>query len=250
MVPLLATQDPQSFPDVRRALRHPNGLLAAGGDLSPERLLSAYRRGIFPWFSEGDPILWWSPDPRTVLVPEQIRISRSLRKRLRRRLLGVTLDRSFGQVIRACSAPRGADGGTWIVPRMVRAYETLHRLGWGHSVEVWQGERLVGGLYGVALGRVFFGESMFSRADDASKVALVYLCERLGAWGFGLIDCQMRTDHLISLGAQEIPRGHFVALLDRFCPLPGPTGTWDQGDFQFPKGPDPGHPGQHEDPAP
>lgn len=253
MVPLLATQDPHSFPDVHRALRHPNGLLAVGGDLSPERLLSAYRRGIFPWFSEGDPILWWSPDPRTILVPEQIRISRSLRKRLRRRLLGVTLDRAFGPVIRACSAPRGADGGTWILPRMVRAYETLHRLGWAHSVEVWQEERLVGGLYGVALGRVFFGESMFSRADDASKVALVHLCERLGAWGFGLIDCQMRTDHLISLGAQEIPRRLFVSLLDRFCTLPGPTGTWDQGDLQFPQGrqgPDPRRPGPHEDLAP
>ena len=241
MVPLLATQDPQSFPDVRRALRHPNGLLAAGGDLSPERLLSAYRRGIFPWFSEGDPILWWSPDPRTVLLPEQIRISRSLRKRLRHRLLGASMDRAFGDVIRGCAAPRGADHGTWIVPPMVSAYETLHRLGWAHSVEVWQGDRLVGGLYGVALGGVFFGESMFSLVDDASKVALAHLCERLCGWGFGLIDCQMRTDHLISLGAREIPRGHFVALLDRFCPLPGPSGSWDQGEIQFPQGPAPWH---------
>jgi leucyl/phenylalanyl-tRNA--protein transferase len=247
MVPLLAIQDPHRFPDVRRALRHPNGLLATGGDLSPERLLSAYRRGIFPWFSEGDPILWWSPDPRTVLYPEEIRVSRSLRKQLRRGLLEVSLDRAFGAIIRACAAPRGTEGGTWIVAPMVRAYETLHRLGWAHSVEVWQEDRLVGGLYGVALGRVFFGESMFSRTDNASKVALVHLCERLQAWGFGLIDCQMRTDHLISLGAREMPRGHFVALLNRYCPLPGPTGSWDQGVIKSPEVPDPGQPGRHEE---
>lgn len=237
MVPLLATQDPSSFPDVRRALRHPNGLLAVGGDLSPERLLIAYRRGIFPWFGEGDPILWWSPDPRTVLVPHEVRISRTLRKRLLRRTLGVSTDRCFGTVIHACAAPRHANGGTWLVPPMVLAYETLHRLGWAHSVEVWDGDRLVGGLYGVALGRVFFGESMFSRVDDASKVALVHLCERLSAWDFGLIDCQMRTEHLIRLGAQEIPRGHFVAHLDRLCPLPAAAGSWGQGEVQFPQWP-------------
>jgi leucyl/phenylalanyl-tRNA--protein transferase len=250
MVPLLAAQDPTGFPDVRLALRHPNGLLAAGGDLSPERLLSAYRRGIFPWFGEGDPILWWSPDPRTVLFPEGLRVSRSLRKRLRRRELGASMDRSFGAVIQACAAPRGGDGGTWIVPRMVAAYETLNRLGWAHSVEVWEGDRLVGGLYGVALGRVFFGESMFSRRDDASKVALVHLCERLNSWGFGLIDCQMRTDHLISLGATEIPRGGFVTLIDRFCPLPGATGSWDDGEIRFPGAPEPEIPGQREELAP
>lgn len=247
MVPLLTRQDPSRFPDVGDALRHPNGLLAAGGDLSTERLLSAYRRGIFPWFSEGDPILWWSPDPRTVLIPERLRISRSLRKRLRRRLLGVSMDQAFGAVIRACAAPRGPDEGTWIVPAMVRAYETLHRLGWAHSVEVWSGERLVGGLYGVALGRVFFGESMFSRADDASKVALVHLCERLSAWGFGLIDCQMRTEHLLSLGAEEIPRDQFVTLLDRFCPLPGPTGPWEQEDIRSPRAEDHERSGPHQD---
>jgi leucyl/phenylalanyl-tRNA---protein transferase len=240
MIPLLAAQDPHSFPAVHRALRRPNGLLAAGGDLSPERLLSAYQRGIFPWFGDGDPILWWSPDPRTILPPSQIRISRSLRKRLRRRLLGVTMDRSFAEVIRACSAPREPEsGGTWIVPQMIRAYEALHRLGWAHSVEVWQEERLVGGLYGVAVGRVFFGESMFSQVDDASKVALVHLCERLQAWDFGLIDCQMRTDHLISLGALEIPRPQFVTLLELHCALPGRRGSWDQGDLQFPGGPAP-----------
>lgn len=235
MVPLLAPQDPDSFPDVSRALREPNGLLAVGGDLSPKRLLSAYRRGIFPWFGEGDPLLWWSPDPRTVLYPTEFRVSRSLRKRLRNRLLGVTMDRAFDDVIHGCSAPRGPDrSGTWIVPRMVRAYETLHHLGWAHSVEVWQGEALVGGLYGVAIGQAFFGESMFSRVADASKVALLHLCERLDARGFGLIDCQMRTNHLISLGAREIPRRQFVAELDRLCTHQGPTGSWGSGEARFP----------------
>lgn len=242
MIPLLAPQDPSSFPDVHRALREPNGLLAVGGDLSPERLLSAYRRGIFPWFGQGDPILWWSPNPRTILRPREIRVSRSLRKRLRRGLLGVSMDRSFGAVIRACAAPRDGEGGTWIVPRMVSAYEALHGLGWAHSVEVWDGGQLVGGLYGVALGKVFFGESMFSRVSDASKIALVHLCDRLDSLGFGLIDCQMRTEHLVSLGAEEIPRAHFVTLLDHLCPLPGLTGSWDQGDIQFPRCPEPERP--------
>lgn len=242
MIPVLAMQDPSGFPDVRRALREPNGLLAVGGDLSPERLLSAYRRGIFPWFGQGDPILWWSPDPRTILRPREIRVSRSLRKRLRQRRLGVSMDRSFGAVIRACAAPRSGEGGTWIVPRMINAYETLHRLGWAHSVEVWDAEQLVGGLYGVALGRAFFGESMFSRVSDASKIALVHLCDRLDSLGFGLIDCQMRTEHLVSLGAEEIPRALFVALLDRLCPLPGPSGSWDQGDIQFPRCPETARP--------
>ncbi len=238
MIPLLAAHDPSRFPDVRRALREPNGLLAAGGDLSPQRLAGAYRRGIFPWFGVGDPILWWSPDPRTVLVPDRIRISRSLRKRLRRRELGVTMDRDFGAVIRACAAPREPDGGTWIVPEMVAAYERLHRLGLAHSLEVWSGDptgdRLVGGLYGVSIGRVFFGESMFSRSTDASKVALVHLCDRFRAWGLDLIDCQMHTEHLASLGAQTVQRRIFVDWLNRLCPLPGRVGSWDDGDIHFP----------------
>jgi leucyl/phenylalanyl-tRNA--protein transferase len=234
MIPLLAPDDPSPFPDVRRALRHPNGLLAAGGDLSPERLTRAYRRGIFPWFNAGDPILWWSPDPRTVLLPNQIRLSRSLRKRLRRRELGVTMDRDFASVIRACAAPRGPEGGTWILPEMTAAYEALHHLGLAHSVEVWEGADLVGGLYGVAIGRVFFGESMFSRAADASKVALVHLCQRLAEWGFGLIDCQMRTEHLVRLGAVELPRQQFLTWLDRYCPLSGRVGTWDDGCLHHP----------------
>lgn len=239
MIPLLAVQDPDSFPDVNRALSEPNGLLAVGGDLSPKRLLCAYRRGIFPWFGEGDPLLWWSPDPRTVLFPDEIRISRSLRKRLRRRRLGVSMDRVFSDVIRGCSQARGPSrSGTWILPPMVRAYEALHRLGWAHSVEVWEGETLVGGLYGVAIGQVFFGESMFSRVDDASKVALVQLCEHLDALDFRLIDCQMRTDHLIRLGALEIPRREFVTLLDRFCAHPEASGSWDRGQIRFPQVPD------------
>lgn len=241
MIPLLKPQDPRAFPDVHRALRHPNGLLAAGGDLSPQRLTSAYRRGIFPWYSPGDPILWWSPDPRTVLDPDRIHISRSLRKRLRQRALGVTLDRDFSRVIQGCAAPRHAEGGTWIVPEMIAAYETLHRLGFAHSVEVWEGDALVGGLYGVAIGRVFYGESMFSLVSDASKVALVQLCQTLARWGFGLIDCQMRTEHLLSLGAEEVSRARFVVLLDRFCGLPGKLGSWDDGGLHYPQHRDPLH---------
>lgn len=220
MIARLDPHDRESFPDLRHALREPNGLLAVGGDLSPTRLAHAYRRGIFPWFSAGDPILWWSPDPRTVLFPSQIRISRSLGKRLRNASFDVTLNRSFSAVIRCCAAPRDAQGGTWLVPEMIAAYETLHARGLAHSVEVWQDGQLVGGLYGVAIGRAFFGESMFSRVSDASKIALVHLCRQLTEWEFGLIDCQMRTDHLIRMGAIEMPRAEFVALLDRFCTQP------------------------------
>jgi leucyl/phenylalanyl-tRNA--protein transferase len=235
MITWLDPRDRTAFPDVKHALRHPNGLLAVGGDLSPERLEQAYRRGIFPWFNRGDPILWWSPDPRTVLFPAGLRISRSLRKRLRKEPFRLTLDRAFGQVIRACAAPREADGDTWILPAMIRAYEALHRRGLAHSVEVWQEGELVGGLYGVAIGRAFFGESMFSWADDASKVALVYLCERLGHWGFGLIDCQMRSDHLMRLGAVEISRDQLIGHLERLCRESGQAGSWDDGEEHLPR---------------
>lgn len=205
----LAPNPTSPFPDPALAETEPNGLLAVGGDLSPDRLCNAYRLGIFPWYSEGQPILWWSPDPRLVLLPEQFRISRSLRKTLGRGSLSVSLDRDFGAVIRACAAPRPDAAGTWILPEMVRAYERLHALGLAHSAEAWHDGQLVGGLYGIAMGRVFFGESMFSRARDASKVALVHLVRRLAAWDYTLIDCQVYTPHLASLGATEIPREDF-----------------------------------------
>ncbi|HET9470014.1 MAG TPA: leucyl/phenylalanyl-tRNA--protein transferase, partial [Usitatibacter sp.] len=203
MIPWLRGDEP--FPPVSKALRSPNGLLCAGGDLSPARLVEAYRHGIFPWFSEGDPILWWSPDPRMVLFPEELRVSRSLRKTLARGVYETRVDTAFRPVIEACAAPRDAHGGTWIVPGMVDAYTRLHALGIAHSVESWSGDVLVGGLYGLALGKVFFGESMFSRATDASKVALVRLAQRLRERQFRVIDCQQATAHLASLGAREIP---------------------------------------------
>lgn len=222
------------FPDIALAETEPNGLLAVGGDLSVARLANAYRRGIFPWFNAGDPILWWSPSPRTVLFPEGLHVSRSLGKRLRRRQLAVTRDRAFDAVIAACSAPRRDDGGTWLVPEMIAAYRRLHRHQLAHSIEVWRDSALVGGLYGVALGGVFFGESMFSRADDASKIALVHLCQQLGEWGYGLIDCQVMSAHLLRLGAIEIPRAHFAALIDLWGQLPGRPGSWDDGQHHFP----------------
>ncbi len=198
------------FPPVERARRRPNGLLAAGGDLSPERLLRAYRAGIFPWFSDGEPILWWSPDPRMVLFPSELQIARSLAKTLRKGDFEVRADSAFEQVIQACSEPRPRQRGTWITAAMQSAYTRLHRLGVAHSVETWRGGELIGGLYGVALGRMFYGESMFSRATDASKIALVHLVHQLRRWEFGLIDCQMNTPLLSSFGAREIPRAEFT----------------------------------------
>jgi leucyl/phenylalanyl-tRNA--protein transferase len=198
------------FPPVEKALKSPNGLLCAGGDLSPERIIAAYSRGIFPWFSEGDPILWWSPDPRMVLFPDELKVSRSLRKTVDRGVFETRFDTAFREVIAQCAAPRDGQSGTWIVPEMVAAYTELHDLGVAHSVESWQEGELVGGLYGLSIGRVFFGESMFARAPDASKVALVKLVERLRAQGCDLIDCQQATRHLASLGAREIPRAEFA----------------------------------------
>src|SRR5512143_508815 len=202
-----------SFPPVSQALRMPNGLLAAGGDLSVARLLEAYRHGIFPWFSEGEPILWVSPDPRMVLFPGEFRISHSLRKTLRKNRHVVRFDCAFEQVMRACAAPREGAGGTWIHEEMIAAYCELHRMGYAHSVETWLDGQLIGGLYGVALGRMFYGESMFSRRTDASKIALAHLAAQLERWNFGMIDCQMNTPHLTSLGAREIPRKEFIARL-------------------------------------
>lgn len=230
MLYLLDPNDPTApFPDVSLAEREPDGLLAVGGDLSVPRLVNAYRHGIFPWFNESDPILWWSPDPRTVLVPSHLHVSRSLRKTLRKGLFDVTMDQAFDRVITACAGPRSDSAGTWLVPEMIHAYSRLHRKGWAHSVEVWADGRLVGGLYGVAIGRAFFGESMFSRAGDASKVALVHLCRTLDAWDFGLIDCQVLTGHLLRMGAVQIARQDFIEVLSQLCAQPGPSHPWGQG---------------------
>jgi leucyl/phenylalanyl-tRNA--protein transferase len=214
-----------AFPPVDTALREPNGLLAAGGELTSARLLDAYRRGIFPWSADDEPVLWWSPDPRMVLFVGEIHISRTLRRRLRAGDLLVTADRAFTDVVRGCAEPRADADGTWITPEIVRAYTRLHRSGHAHSVETWRGDDLVGGLYGVAIGRMFFGESMFARESDASKVALAYLVRQLERWGFELLDCQMSTAHLASLGAREISRQEFVARLEALTardPVPGP----------------------------
>jgi leucyl/phenylalanyl-tRNA--protein transferase len=208
VIPYLGPHDP--FPPVDRALTDPNGLLAAGADLSPERLLDAYARGIFPWFGEDDPLLWWSPDPRMVLFTSDVHVSRSLRKTIRSGRVRVTLDRCFRQVMEGCAAPRRGQDGTWITDEMTDAYGQLFDLGYAHSVEVWTNGELSGGLYGVAVGRMFFGESMFSRVPDASKVALVALVRQISRWGFPCVDCQMATSHLASLGAREIPRPIFL----------------------------------------
>jgi leucyl/phenylalanyl-tRNA--protein transferase len=235
---LLAPNDPSAaFPDVSEALREPDGLLAIGGDLGVARLISAYRRGIFPWYSDGDPILWWSPNPRTVLIPDQIRISRSLNKLLRRRRFSVSMDRDFPAVINACALPREPGGGTWLVPEMISAYRALHVHGIAHSVEVWLDGALAGGLYGVAIGGVFFGESMFTRVDNASKVALVHLCRRLAEWRFELIDCQVLTGHLIRMGASQMPRDQFVRRVESLRDRASPTGSWDDGSTVYPAPP-------------
>lgn len=213
------------FPPLDKALREPNGLLAAGGDLSADRLIHAYRHGCFPWFSEGQPILWWSPDPRTVLLPNELHVSRSLNKLLRQQRYQVTFDRDFAAVISACAAPRAHADGTWITESMQSAYLQLHRRGYAHSVEVWDQGSLVGGLYGLAMGQLFFGESMFSRADNASKFGFVTLVRHLQAAGYALIDCQMPTDHLHSLGARAIPRLEFAEYLKRHLDQPDHA-TW------------------------
>ena len=225
MIPWLEHHTP--FPPVERALRHPNGLLAAGADLSAERILAAYRRGIFPWFSDGEPVLWWSPDPRMVLVPAELKVSRSLAKSVRNRGYELRIDTAFGEVLEGCAGPRRGAQGTWLVPAMREAYTRLHRMGYAHSFETWQDGVLVGGLYGLAIGRMFYGESMFSRATDASKVALVGLARELEARGFPLIDCQMNTAHLASLGGREIARADFLRRLDALVNYAHPPGRWE-----------------------
>lgn len=204
------------FPPLQQALRAPNGLLAAGGDLTTERLVAAYRHGCFPWYQEGQPILWWSPDPRTLLFVEELHVAQRLARLVRNSTLQVTYDIAFNAVIQACAGPRAYSQGTWITQPMQAAYTELHARGIAHSVEVWQDDQLVGGLYGLAMGRWFFGESMFSHVSNASKVAFVHLVRRLQASGFVLVDCQMPTAHLASFGARAIPRALFAEHLTRY----------------------------------
>lgn len=224
MIPWLGPESP--FPPLDAALARPNGLLAVGGDLSPLRLIEAYRHGIFPWFNDGEPTLWWSPDPRMVLFPDELKISRSLAKVLKRRNYEMRADSAFEEVMKACAAPRNKHDGTWIHPEMISAYKKLHEMGLAHSIETWVGGQLVGGLYGVSLGKMFFGESMFSRVSDASKIALVHLVKQLQRWRFGMIDCQMKTEHLASLGAREISRKEFSQRLKELVHYPERGEKW------------------------
>ena len=214
------------FPDPQLAESEPDGLLAVGGDLSRARLLHAYHQGIFPWYAEGQPLLWWSPDPRTVLYPGDVHVSRSLRRRLRKGGLILRIDQAFEQVTIGCAAPREGQDGTWLLPEMRCAYSELHRAGDAHSIELWQEDELVGGLYGVSLGQAFFGESMFSRVPDASKIVMVYLAELLGRHGFAFLDCQVFNPHLASMGALEISRSRFLDELHAATAQPGDTQTW------------------------
>jgi len=210
----LDPRDPQqAFPDPRLAMRDPNGLLAIGGDLSSARLLRAYAQGIFPWFNPDEPILWWSPDPRAVLEPRRFHTSRSLAQRLRKQDFALTMNHAFRDVLEACAAPRARSRGTWLSPEMKQAYFQLHAQATAQSVEVWQHGRLAGGVYGVSIGRMFFGESMFSRIEDGSKIALHYLCRQLAVWNYELLDCQVSSPHLTTLGAVELPREEFLARL-------------------------------------
>ncbi|MCH2099891.1 MAG: leucyl/phenylalanyl-tRNA--protein transferase [Pseudomonadales bacterium] len=223
------------FPPGARALDEPPGLLAAGGDLRPERLERAYALGIFPWYEDGSPILWWCPAERAVIEPSGVRISRSLRKRLRRKDYAVTMDRSFEAVIRACAGPRAGAHGTWITGEMIDAYLALHARGSAHSVEVWMNGELAGGLYGVCIGRCFFGESMFTHRTDASKIAFVHLLGQLALWNFPLVDCQMPNPHLDRLGVGAMARDAFLARIAHLVTLPGPTNPWQMG-YAWPTG--------------
>ncbi len=226
MIPWLQPGDP--FPPLERALKDPEGLLCAGADLEPATLLAAYRNGIFPWYSEGQPVLWWSTHPRMVLFPEEFKVSRSLARTVKSGKFEIRFDSAFRDVIRACAAPRTEDGGTWILPEMQAAYTRLHELGYAHSVESWRDGELQGGLYGIAIGRMFYGESMFARATDASKVALVALVEKLTRDGFGLIDCQQETRHLASFGARPIPRAEFAERLSNLIHWNASASSWTQ----------------------
>jgi leucyl/phenylalanyl-tRNA--protein transferase len=226
MIPQLGADPASPFPDADSALQEPDGLLAWGGDLEPARLVNAYRRGIFPWYSEGQPILWWNPSRRCVIFPEKLHLSRRLRRVLRQNRFAISADRAFDDVIVGCALPRRGEDSTWITPAMIRAYSRLHRMGIGHSVEVWQNDELAGGIYGLSLGRVFFGESMFSRISDASKVALAALCTQLRAWQFSLLDCQVSNAHLRRMGASEIGRERYLEILERSLRRNGFRGPW------------------------
>lgn len=214
----LSPEDPpDAFPNIELALHEPDGLIAAGGDLSSERLLAAYKAGIFPWYEEGQPILWWSPDPRCILHPDELHVSRRLAQELKSSSLTLSFNQSFGEVMEACAGPRRSQQGTWITPEMAAAYERLHAAGWAHSIEVRDGAELVGGLYGLCIGRVFFGESMFSSVPNTSKMAMVGLTQHMLAHDLELIDCQVVSPHLVTLGARTIPRDEFTVILQRAC---------------------------------
>ena len=230
---LPASGDPAAFPPAEDALREPDGLLAAGGDLRSQRLLAAYARGIFPWYDEGQPILWWSPDPRAVLWPEDLHVSRRLARALRKMDLRFSADSAFDAVIEGCAAPRANSSGTWITRDMIAAYGRLHEMGWAHSFEAWLGDDLAAGLYGIAIGRVFFAESMFTRADNASKAVLSDAVRYLRARSFELIDCQVRSGHLSSLGATTLPRREFLRQLRRLCVPAGDPGDWRRDHERF-----------------
>ncbi|GIT23760.1 MAG: leucyl/phenylalanyl-tRNA--protein transferase [Pseudomonadota bacterium] len=214
------------FPPIELALVEPNGLLAIGGSLDPEWLLCAYSQGIFPWYEDGQPILWWSPDPRLILTPGLLKVSRSLKRLIKKQSYEITFDTAFRDVIRNCAESRSEGAGTWITDQMQAAYSVLHDKGYAHSVEVWASGELVGGLYGVALGKVFFGESMFSKEDNTSKLALVYLIRQISSWGFELIDCQVSSDHLLTLGAIEISRSEFLQGLNKLVQFEDKIGNW------------------------
>lgn len=226
-VPWLSPNDPPNcFPPVSAALDEPDGLLAAGGSLSAERLLYAYRNGIFPWYDEGQPLLWWSPDPRCVFMPDDYHVSRRLRRELRLSTAELRVNTTFSDVMRECAGPRRSQQGTWITAAMRRAYRDLHDRGWAHSIEVWQSGKLVGGLYGLAIGKAFFGESMFSLMPNASKIALLYVANRLNAGELEILDCQVVSRHLTSLGATIIPRREFVQRLVSACEPAAPLTSW------------------------
>jgi leucyl/phenylalanyl-tRNA--protein transferase len=231
VIPWLTEQE--EFPPVARALLEPNGLLAAGGGLAPERLLAAYRLGIFPWYSGNQPVLWWSPDPRMVLFPAEFRMPRSLGKRLSRHDYEIRIDSAFTEVMHGCALPRSDGAGTWITQDMIDAYYRLHQLGYAHSIETWIDGKLAGGLYGMAIGRAFFGESMFARVSDASKIAFAHLVHQLARWQFGMIDCQMNTAHLARFGAREIPRSEFSQNLTELVNYPSTTISWQFEDNLF-----------------